>query len=84
MLRVADLKLLSFTYVRQFLTLKDSMMIAMRAGQHFNAFKLSIFEPIFNYFRGKETFLTLTGSFYQSLLFISKTDVSNSFADTVV
>ena len=77
----SDLRQLQSTFVKQFVTLQDAFVHAVRVAQNLIKLRQSIFEPIFMHFRSADGYLSLTGSFYQSLLFISKCNVATTFVD---
>ena len=55
----------------------------VRAAQSLIKLRQSIFEPIYTHFKSANGYLSLTGSFYQSLLFISKCNVAANFIDAI-
>jgi len=60
-------------------------MTAVQAAQNVVRIRQSYFEPIFNRYADRLTVgsLNLEGTFYQSLLFVAKSNISNIFLDNL-
>ena len=76
-----DMHKLHQCYVKQFISLKEAFFHVARVEGSFRKLRQSIFEPVFKRFCSAEGYLSLTGSFYQSLLFISKANVKAVYRD---
>ena len=76
-----DLSQLQSIYIKQYLTLKDSFVHTARAAHTLIKLRHTIFEPIFSHYKNTDGYLSLTGTFYSCLLFISKCNVATSFID---
>lgn len=80
-----DLESLQHIIITKKLPLRKALLTAVHTAYSLIRIRQSFFEPVFNRYADRATFgtLNLEGTFYQSLLFIAKSNMSNIFLDNL-
>ena len=80
-----DLETLKHVVIVNKVPLRKALFAAVQAAYSLIRIRQSYFEPIFNKYADRLTTgsLNLEGSFYQSLLFVAKSNISNIFLDNL-
>jgi len=80
-----DLQSLEHIVIHKKVPLRKALMTAVATAYSLIRIKQSFFEPIFNRYADRLTIgsLNLEGTFYQSLLFVAKSNISNIFLDNL-
>lgn len=83
-LKKSDIESLQHVVITQKLPLRKALFTAIHTAYSLIRIRQSYFEPVFNRYADKQTYgyLNLEGSFYQSLLFIASSNISNLYLDS--